>query len=429
MTVTINPIQPEPTAKLGRPQTCANCNLPTVADDPTSAYFAHHHDEEGFWLHESCDDAQAYASTSSDDYQEFQFTGYVQELQDRERETATLLESAKKRHDDAYNELVAVLQPEKWRELFHSREQVDNAPEITFAIDQFLQDYTITVLGGLPGHAKSLIALASTKSLLEGTPLFGQFEVKRKADRVLYLVPEASITTIKKRLTTFKLINHLGDRLFVRTLSADGDVTLSDPRLLEAAKGADIILDTGIRFLPDDVEENNAADMRRFSKLLFDILKAGARTVLMLHHSPKFLNGPDSKDLTLENCLRGSGDLGAMCGAAWGAYQVHKPSTTVYLKCVKARDFQEPVSLLISGRPSLDETGQFAFISRTDDDLKAVKRLFAPAKPAGRPVNPDRDAKLAVAKELQAAGYSQREIGKKIGMSQGAVSNLLHIAD
>src|SRR5207248_2739680 len=121
----------------------------------------------------------------------------------------------------------------------------------------------------------------------------------------------------KKRLDTFKLIHHLGDRLFVRTLSADGDVTLSDPRLLEAAKAADVILDTGIRFLPDGIDENNAADMRRFSKLLFDLLKAGARTVLVLHHSPKFLNGAESKDLTLENCLRGSGDLGAMCGAAW----------------------------------------------------------------------------------------------------------------
>jgi len=422
---TLTTAPPETEAK--RP-TCNSCNLPIIADrpnDPLSGY----DDEEGGWLHDNCNDARNYQDhLDRDDYDawtESLHQQYIDELQRSEQGAKAHLELAQASYEKAYNELVAVLQPEKWRDLFHSLRDIETAPDITFAIDQFLQDDTITVLGGLPGHAKSLIALAIVQYLLEGGKLFEQFDVKRSADRVLYLVPEASITTIKKRLSTFKLMSHLGDRLFVRTLSADGDVTLSDPRLVEAAKGADVILDTGIRFLPEDVDENKAGDMRKFSKLLFDLLKAGARTVLVLHHSPKFLNGKDAEDLSLENCLRGSGDLGAMCGAAWGSYQVDKPSTTVYLKCLKARDFQEPATLLISGRPSLDDTGQFAFISATDDNLKTVKKQFAPAKPAGRKPDPEHEAKLAQIPELKAAGMSQRKIAKQLGISQTAVFNYL----
>ena len=117
-----------------------------------------------------------------------------------------------------------------------------------------------------------------------------------------------------------------------------------------------------------------------------------------------------------------------MCGAAWGSYQVDKPSTTVYLKCLKARDFEEPSSLYISGRPSLDETGRFAFISRTDDTLKAAKKRFGPKTPAGPKPDPERDAKLEQAVKLLAAGLNQREIAEKLEVSQQTVSKWLRKA-
>ena len=54
-------------------------------------------------------------------------------------------------------------------------------------------------------------------------------------------------------------------RLFVRTLSAQGQLSLTDSRLLTAAKGADIFLDTAIRFMTGD--ENNAAEQKIFASV------------------------------------------------------------------------------------------------------------------------------------------------------------------
>lgn len=356
-------------------------------------------------------------------YHDAQREGYYEYLTKEEAAAQERLQKAQEAFNEIRNEFTAAFQPEKWRDLFHTRKQIEEAPPITFAIQDFLQDDTTTMIGGLPGHGKTLVALAMGKSLLEGTKLFDRFEVNRKTDRLLYIVPEASLTTFADRIKTFGLTKHIGDRLFVRTLSADGELNLSDPRLLEAVKGADVILDTAIRFLPDGIDENNAADMRKFSKLLFALLKAGARTVTGLHHSPKFLGNGEVRDLTLENVLRGSGDLGAMCGTCWGSYQVDPETTTLYLEAVKCRDFQAPKPLLIQGRPSLDKEGSFTLRPEQVESLLKAKQLVSPAQKPGP--KPTAEATVAEAKRLADEGLNQTEIGKRVGKTQQWVSKTL----
>src|SRR4029077_16858091 len=126
------------------------------------------------------------------------------------------------------------------------------------------------------------------------------------ADRVMYLIPEAGLGPFSSRLKTFHLEEHIRDgRLFYRTLSAEGQLSLTDPRLLEAVKGADVFLDTAIRFMVGD--ENSAAEQKLFADNLFGLQRAGARTVTGAHHSPKSFGKENF--MTLENVLRGSGDI------------------------------------------------------------------------------------------------------------------------
>lgn len=82
-----------------------------------------------------------------------------------------------------------------WRSLFHTYEESLNAPPLKFAINGFQQEDGVTVIGGLSGHGKTFMMLSMVRALLEGTPLFGYepFAVKERADRVIYLVPEAAI--------------------------------------------------------------------------------------------------------------------------------------------------------------------------------------------------------------------------------------------
>jgi hypothetical protein len=142
--------------------------------------------------------------------------------------------------------------------------------------------------------------LAMVKALLEESPLFGYepFSVPRLNQRVLYLIPESSLGPFWSRIQLFRLEEYVRtDRLLVRTLSSREQVSLDDPRLLKAAAGADVFLDTAVRFM--DGSENDVESARPFADTLFRLLNAGARSITGAHHAPKGFEGQDC--MTLEN--------------------------------------------------------------------------------------------------------------------------------
>ena len=191
------------------------------------------------------------------------------------------------------------------RSLFHTRDAMLNAPPITFLIEKYLMRKGVTAIAAPVRERKSLIALNIVHSLLTGEKLFDHFEVVRKPRRVLYLCPEVSLGAFTDRIKKIGLINYVGDTLFCRTLSAEGHLSLKAPELVPALPGSVVILETAIRFLEGD--ENSSQDVRNFADSIFALLRNGEESVVMLHHSPK-----DAADtMTLENAMRGSGDMGA----------------------------------------------------------------------------------------------------------------------
>jgi hypothetical protein len=305
-----------------------------------------------------------------------------------------------------------------WRSLFHSYEETVNAPMARFAIDGFLQEEGITLIGGLAGHGKTLCMLAMVRALLEGGKLFHRFAVTKMADRVIYLIPEAGLGPFSARLKSFHLEEHVrSERLFHRTLTAKGQLSLTDPLLLEAVKGADVFLDTAIRFMSGD--ENSAAEQKLFADNLFALRRVGARTIVGAHHSPKSF-GKDSF-MTLENVLRGSGDIGAMLTTCWGLSQIDAASNRIFVQNVKARDFLPCEPFIIQGRPSIDETGYFELTAPPGfagslGDNKAQ---------AGRPELANKDEKIAEARKMHEEGKGYREIASALGVSTGTVSGWL----
>jgi Bifunctional DNA primase/polymerase, N-terminal/AAA domain/Primase C terminal 1 (PriCT-1) len=239
------------------------------------------------------------------------------------------------------------LTPLDWRTHYHSFEDMQNAPPAAFLIEGFLQQDAITALAAPVAQRKSLIALNVAHALCTKQPLFDYFEVSKQPARVLYLCPEMGIRSFTERLRKIGLMNHVGKTLFCRTMSAEGTLALSELSA-EELNGAVVIIDTAVRYLKGD--ENSSEHMRAFAEDVFRLMKDGAVSVLLLHHSAK--GTKESAELSLENAMRGSGELGAFVASCW-ATRLQDPAepyrSASYLKNVKQRDFESKPFEVTSG--------------------------------------------------------------------------------
>jgi len=253
------------------------------------------------------------------------------------------------------------IEPAGWAGIFHSWNEFENSPPLSSSIGGFLQNDGATMIGGLSGHGKTLVMCSIAKALLagKGARLWDLFNVEENALRVVYLIPECSLAPFKHRLQLFHIYDCLAlndGRLLVRTLSKGPTPFLSDPRVLFAAKGAHVMLDTAARFGEGD---ENAADdnMRGLANDIFALLSSGARSVVAAHHSPKAFSRENV--MCLENVLRRSGDIGAMLTTAWGIKQLDPVSNIIHVENIKPRDFQPCGPFQIVGRPFIDDKGDF----------------------------------------------------------------------
>jgi 5S rRNA maturation endonuclease (ribonuclease M5) len=249
-----------------------------------------------------------------------------------------------------------------WKILFHAPGDFLTVSPLSFSIEGFLQNDGATMLGGLSGHGKTFMMLSVVKALLAGpgTKLWDLFPVLEKAERILYLIPECALAPFTHRLKLMGLLDYTQNgKLLVRTLNLGTAPKLSDKRLLKAAQGAHVFLDTALRFSEGD--ENTATDISKgLASELFALTAAGARATVGAHHSPKSF--ARETVMTLENVLRGSGDLGAMLSTCWGVKQVDEAQNILHIQNCKPRDFQPCNPFQIIGRPHIDQQGDFQLL-------------------------------------------------------------------
>lgn len=247
-------------------------------------------------------------------------------------------------------------EPKDWRAMFHTYEEFEHAPPLSFSIDKFLQNDAITAIAGLPGHGKTFNALSICKALLRGEgKLWGWFDIKERFDRIVYLIPESTITPFKHRLKLMGLYEDVErGRLLVRTLSKGPAPDLEDKRILWAVKGSMVVADTAIRFVEEGISDNSASEIANsLSNDLLGLLRAEARVVLALFHAIK--GAKAAEVMNLENMIRGTGELGAILATAWGLKQIDEHSALTYVQNLKARDFEACGPFELVMRPSISD--------------------------------------------------------------------------
>jgi DnaB-like helicase N terminal domain/AAA domain len=297
-----------------------------------------------------------------------------------------------------------------WRQRFHSVSELPDGDTI-FLIDQILPE-GITFIGALSGVGKTWLALSMSRALTKGGKFLGVWAVPEPSN-VLYLCPEMSAKTFKKRCQRFGI----SERFHCQTIADGAPLDLADPLLSAAVRELrpTVFLDTAIRFSNAD-DENSAAENQELARSIFSLLYDGARAVVCLHHRAK--DTARAETMTLENCLRGTGDLGAVAAAVYGVRCEPFAGDAAYLKesrklvrlevsCVKARDFIPVEDFRVQLDPYLDTRGDFAVltdgveVTRESENEKVARAIAENPKASLRQiaaaagVNKDRVKKLA----------------------------------
>ncbi len=237
--------------------------------------------------------------------------------------------------------------------------------KLSYRADACVESFRFAVLDSLAGVAKTWLSLAFCQALTKGEPFLGVFRVP-KVTPCIYLCPEMGAKAFRKRCEKLKL----GGELFrVQTIADGVPIKLSSEILEHAIKELRplVVLDTAIRFNPAKDENASAENNRGLAHNIFQLLSMGAIGVLADHHAPK---ASKDNDMTLENVLRGTGDIGAIADSVWGIQHVPKDDNAMRLgrcivKCVKGRDFwPENDSFKIQLRPSIDQYGKIAMLEQ-----------------------------------------------------------------
>lgn len=317
---------------------------------------------------------------------------------------------------------------EDWNDCFVTLDKLEDG-DVKMLVPGFLSEGT-SIICGLPGQCKTFFALSLAKALTTGQHFLGKWAVPEPIP-VLYLIPESSGRAFKARCRAFGIT--CDPKLFrCRTVSQGRTIMLNDPLLVEAVKelvNPVIFLDTLPRF-NEAGDENDAAANK---KLVDDItaLRSLGASVICVHHSTK---ASATVSPTLQNALRGTGDFGAMIDCAYhlrrdeALYNYGAGSLEFEVRCLKAREFDEPPAFKIAAKYKnaegklisfINESGDFqfveSFVAVVDEESKFLKIIYSEE---GK-----KDSTETVAKKLGVTAKKASSIAKRAGYKRDKAPN------
>lgn len=273
---------------------------------------------------------------------------------------------------------------ENFEDYFRSFDQLEEG-DVRMLINGFLPE-GVNLVGGLAGQGKTLFALSLVKALTSGQFFLGKFQPEEIIP-VIYMVPESSARAFKARCRKFGITND--PELFLcRTITEGPALTLDSPILAAAVKKMKplIVLDTLPRF-NEAQDENDAAANKKLVDDIANLRALGCVGVLALHHATK---SSAEAPMTLENVLRGTGDLGAMADSVYGirrdrvTYADGAGPMELEVRCLKPRDFDPPVPFRVAAsyrsedgsvKSYIDESGDFSLV-QAREVMEAEEKAF-----------------------------------------------------
>ena len=320
------------------------------------------------------------------------------------------------------------IDPASWPQLFHTADEIRNIPPPKWLIEGFSEVQDKTVIGGPSGHAKTFILMSIARALLRArdesrVKLWNFFPVPSGEHKVVYLIPEETLGKFKRRMEWFELMKYVDQgRLFIRTITKGPKIRLQDPRILKAVEGAHVFLDTVVRFIEGD--ESSSSDNSSDAGLATSIdlmLGVGAASVWGAAHSPK---GHVKEDyMSLENVIRGTGDLGAMLSNAYGVRQLDddRQRTWIQVENIKPRNFEdEAPRFQLEGKPWIVQEHDFRMVSKPGETGLLAQYLH---KKQGRPEKVGPISKLECVLAAVRKKKSYRDIATELMIHHKTVGN------
>ena len=234
------------------------------------------------------------------------------------------------------------LSPAEYKTIMLS--DISKAPPASWLIDQVLPDTSLSILGGIPGVGKSLLALSMAAAIVGGRPLFGQFKVNRSGP-VLIVDEENSQQHLGERARALRIQDLSIHFLYFQHVLLDDHRSFEMLiQVIEKLKPVQIFIDSLLRV--HKAKENDATEMSKVMEKLREITNMGIGVCCLHHHGHK------------ENRARGSSDI---IGAIDLEYLLTKNADHLELHTGKTRGTQiEPMSLKIQSHsegPTLDYLG------------------------------------------------------------------------
>jgi len=177
--------------------------------------------------------------------------------------------------------------------------------------------------------------------------------------------------------------------------------------LLSFAEGADIFLDTAVRWLSGD--ENKSTEVKVLTTNIMNLISHKARSVWCAHHAAKGFESADS--MSLQNMFRGSNEYGAALSNAYGLCKLDKESALVHVSCLDGRDLESHVPDFHI-MPTRNESKQITGFYVSNPNAGSLAN-HKPKKKRGRRAASS-DAWKAIAIELAGQGYGRDKISEAL---------------
>ncbi len=295
-------------------------------------------------------------------------------------------------------------------------EQAKKRPTPKMLFSEFWFESELCILFADTNLGKSILAVQIGNSISQGQPFSG-FKMETQKQQILYFDFELSDKQFENRYSIGFEQHYTFDDNFIR-VEINPDAEIPENQSFEDYLNHSLersIMETGAKVLIIDnlTYLKNETEKAKYALPLMKYLKSLKSkynlSILALAHTPK-------RDLTkpiTRNDLQGSKMLINFCDSSFSIGENHSDKNLRYLKQIKARNTEiiydtENVCICQIDKPYNFLQFEFVNFGMEQEHLKQLSQK-------------DKEQRVYEALELKKQGISNIEIGRRIGVSEGAI--------